>query len=261
MTLKGLLKSCLYTAYDVRLLRRLRTGSFPKHLGVILDGNRRFAKALGVETSEGHRLGAKKVHQLLTWCVEFKIPIVTVWAFSTQNLSRDPVEVESLMQLFTEQAMAMTKDEDLARHNIRVKVLGRRDALPSYLQTALAELELATLHRTGMLVQLALGYGGREEIVDAVKAYLSTLPATQSAHATAEMIDEAEITKHLYNGGVPDPDFIIRTSGEVRLSGFLLWQSAYSEYYFLDVNWPGFRRIDFLRALRTFQLRQRRFGK
>ena len=262
MTLKKIVKAFLYTVYDLRLLRRLQDGPFPKHLGVILDGNRRYAKSIGLSAGEGHKLGAKKVRSLLTWCGEFKIPIVTLWAFSTQNKSRAPEEVEALMKLFTEQAKSMLHDEEFERNDIRVKVLGRRDDLPDYLQSALRELESTTANRKGMLVQLALGYGGREEIVDAMKNYLLEADAGGiSLQTAASELNEQAISDHLYNGDVPDPDFIIRTSGEVRLSGFLLWQAAYSEYYFLDVNWPGFRRVDFLRALRSFQTRQRRFGK
>lgn len=262
MSLKNLIKAALYTVYDVRLLRKLQVGPFPKHLGVILDGNRRFAKASGLPVQEGHRLGAKKIRQLLQWCGEFKIPVVTLWVFSTQNFSRDPDEVSALMQLFIDQAQAMQTDEEFLKHGIRVKILGRIDALPTDVQAALRDLENTTAHRQGMLVQLALAYGGREEILDAVKGYLGDKAKTSASFADAiEQLTEDEFSKHLYNGGVPDPDFIIRTSGEVRLSGFLLWQSAFSEYYFLEVNWPGFRRVDFLRALRSFQLRQRRFGK
>lgn len=265
--LKQLLKLPLYFLYDWRLQRRLLDGPVPKHLGVILDGNRRFAKSLGLSTSDGHRLGAQKVRELLTWCGEFKIPVVTLWVFSTQNFSRDPDEVKALMQLFIDQANSMKTDETFIKNDIRVRVLGRRDDLPDDVKRALDELEITTANRKGMLVQLALAYGGREEIVDAVKSYMSdwssrsNMSNDQQFHAAAAALTEQELTKHMYNGAVIDPDFIIRTSGEVRLSGFLLWQAAFSEYYFLDVNWPSFRKIDFLRALRSFQTRQRRFGK
>jgi len=262
MTLKSLTKAFLYTLYDIRLLRRLQSGPFPKHLGVILDGNRRYAKSIGLSAGDGHKLGAKKVRALLTWCGEFKIPVVTLWVFSTQNFSRDPDEVKTLMQLFIDQADSMKVDGEFIKNDIRVRVLGRRDDLPEDVQSALKDLEETTANRKGMLVQLALAYGGREEIVDACKNYMlasDKLGLTMSA--AAEAMNENSLSKHMYNGDVPDPDFIIRTSGEVRLSGFLLWQAAFSEYYFLDVNWPGFRRVDFLRALRSFQVRQRRFGK
>ncbi|MFZ2682189.1 MAG: polyprenyl diphosphate synthase [Patescibacteria group bacterium] len=262
MPLKALIKSWLYVIYDFRLMRRLEAGPFPKHLGVILDGNRRHAKALGLPTSEGHRLGAKKVRTLLTWCGEFKIPVVTLWLFSTQNFSRDPEEVKALMQLFIDQAQAMKTDEEFIKHDVRVRVLGRKDDLPADVQAALQDLETTTANRKGMLVQLALAYGGREEIVDACKSYmLASEREGLSVTDTAARMTEESLSKFMYNGDVPDPDFIIRTSGEVRLSGFLLWQAAFSEYYFLDVNWPGFRRVDFLRALRSFQARHRRFGK
>jgi short-chain Z-isoprenyl diphosphate synthase len=262
MALKHFLKSLLYTVYDFRLLKSLAGGPMPKHLGVILDGNRRHAKALGLSAADGHRLGAKKVRSLLTWCGEFKIPVVTLWVFSTQNFSRDPAEVSALMQLFIDQAESMKTDPEFIKHDIRVRVLGRRDELPDDVKRALTELETTTANRKGMLVQLALAYGGREEIVDACKEYMLAA-ASQGKDLTqaAAGLNEGSLSEHMYGVDVPDPDFIIRTSGEVRLSGFLLWQSAFSEYYFLDVNWPSFRRVDFLRALRSFQARQRRFGK
>ncbi len=261
-SLKRIVKSLLYSIYDVRLQKRLQPGPFPKHLGVILDGNRRFAKSIGLSPSDGHKLGAKKVRSLLTWCGEFKIPVVTLWVFSTQNFARDPEEVKTLMQLFIDQATAMKSDEEFIKNDIRVRVLGRRDELTDEVKQALDDLEQTTKDRKGMLVQLALAYGGREEIVDAAKSYmLDAAKQGSSLIAAAEAMTEESLSKHLYSGDVPDPDFIIRTSGEVRLSGFLLWQAAFSEYYFLDVNWPGFRRVDFLRALRSFQLRKRRFGK
>jgi short-chain Z-isoprenyl diphosphate synthase len=260
--MKNILKQILYVIYEKRLTERLKAGPVPKHLGVILDGNRRYAKALGLPVAQGHRFGAKKVRDLLSWCVEFRVPIVTLWVFSTQNFARDPEEVNALMELFVEQAQAMISDEEFIKNGIRVKVLGRRDQLPEHVKAALSRLETETEGRSGMLVQLALGYGGREEIVDAAKAYLvGADKAGKSLHDAINGLNEETISSNLYNGGVPDPDFIIRTSGEVRLSGFLLWQAAYSEYYFLDINWPAFRKVDFLRALRSFESRQRRFGK
>ncbi|MFA5946729.1 MAG: polyprenyl diphosphate synthase [Patescibacteria group bacterium] len=260
--MKKILKYILYLIYEKRLAKRLLVGPAPKHLGVILDGNRRYAKTLGLPVTEGHKYGARKVKELFSWCIEFKIPVVTVWGFSTQNFSRDPGEIKVLMDLIVEQANAMRVDEDFKKNDIRVKVIGRVDQMPVDVREALAKLEASTADRKGMLVQLALGYGGREEIVDAAKAYLSTAEKSgKSLHDAICGLTEESLSTHLYSGDVPDPDFIIRTSGEVRLSGFLLWQAAYSEYYFLDVNWPAFRRIDFLRALRSFQARQRRFGK
>ncbi|MFA5945493.1 MAG: polyprenyl diphosphate synthase [Patescibacteria group bacterium] len=259
---KAIVKRILYEVYERRLAQKLLLGPAPRHLGVILDGNRRYAKSLGLPIVEGHKYGAKKVKQLFSWCIEFKIPVVTVWGFSTQNFSREPSEVKALMDIIVEQAKAMMLDEDFKKHDIRVKVIGRTEQMPEEVQRALAELETTTAERKGMLVQLALGYGGREEIVDAAKAYLTS--AEQSGKSFGEAVNgltEESLSANLYSCNVPDPDFIIRTSGEVRLSGFLLWQAAYSEYYFLDVNWPAFRRIDFLRALRSFQARQRRFGK
>lgn len=252
----------LYEVYEQMVEREVRKdGVFPKHLGVILDGNRRYAKELGLHPGEGHRHGAETVKALIRWCRSLDIPVVTIWVFSTQNFSRSTDEVSDLMKLFVDQAKAMTKDRDMEKHGIRIKVIGRRDLLSSEVQEAWKELEENTAHRTGMLLQVALAYGGREEIVDAVKKYLREKEERGSVLSEArEQFSEADVSRFLYSSDVPDPDFIIRTSGEVRLSGFLLWQAAYSEYYFVDVHWPAFRKIDFLRALRSYQSRQRRFG-
>lgn len=242
--------------HDVR-----KEGVLPQHLGVILDGNRRYAKELGLQPGEGHRRGTETVKALIRWCRSLSIPVVTIWVFSTQNFSRSAEEVSDLMKLFVEQANAMANDQSMEEHGIRVKIIGRRDLLSEEVRAAWNRLEERTAHRSGMLLQVAIAYGGREEVVDAVKKYLETQEQKGATVAQArEQLNEQELSRYLYTAEVPDPDFIIRTSGEVRLSGFLLWQAAYSEYYFVDVHWPAFRKIDFLRAIRSYQARQRRFG-
>jgi short-chain Z-isoprenyl diphosphate synthase len=258
----GSLSRPLYWWYERRLEAQVRQGDLPRHLGLILDGNRRFARSLGLESHLGHEFGVEKAYEVLEWCLELGIRTVTVWVFSTDNFSRPPQEVETLMQLFVREANRMAVDPRIHAHKVQVRVIGRRDRFPPKVLEALEELEQATADHHGMLLNIAMGYGGREEIVDAVKKLL--LEAAESGKDPRELaaeLDLEHISGHLYTAGVPDPDFIIRTSGEIRLSGFLLWQSVYSEYYFFDAFWPEFRKVDFLRALRSFQARQRRFGR
>jgi short-chain Z-isoprenyl diphosphate synthase len=258
---QGLLRP-LYWWYEKQVEARVRGGRVPKHLGMILDGNRRFAKDLGLQGHIGHSFGVKKAYEVLEWCLELDIPTITLWVFSSDNFNRSGVEVETLMELFVGESLRMVSDSRLHANSVRVKVIGRRDQFPQRVMKALDELEQATAHHTGKLLQIALGYGGREEIVDAVKSLLLEAAQTgKSPESLASELDMQHISERLYTAGVPDPDFIIRTSGEVRLGGFLLWQAAYSEYYFVDVFWPAFRRIDFLRAVRDYQRRDRRFGK
>lgn len=252
----------LYWWYEQRVEAEVRQGQAPRHLGMILDGNRRFAKELGLEAHEGHEFGVQKAYEVLEWCLELKIPTVTIWVFSTDNFNRSQVEVETLMKLFIKEARRMAVDPRIHANEVQVKVIGRHDRFPPKVLEALEDLEQATAHHKGMLLQIAMGYGGREEIVDAVKSLL--LEAAQTGKSPEELageLDMEHISERLYTAGVPDPDFIIRTSGEIRLSGFLLWQGAYSEYYFFDAFWPSFRKTDFLRAIRAYQNRERRFGK
>ncbi len=260
--LKKFLKGLLTFTYQTRLLENVKKGEVPKHLGVIVDGNRRHAKRLGLPVTEGHKIGTETLHRFLDWCDELKIPVVTLWLFSTQNYSRSAEEVEALMQLIVQEVERMVNDEQMKAKEIKVKVIGRKELLPEEVRQGLEKLEARTAKRNGRLIQLAISYGGREEIVDAVKGYLEECELKGASLAEARAgFSESELSKNLYNATVLDPDFVIRTSGEIRLSGFLLWQSAYSEFYFLDANWPAFRKIDFLRAIRSFQQRSRRFGK
>lgn len=250
----------IYRAYERRLGAALRDGGrLPHHVAVILDGNRRYARAQGLSTvSDGHRRGAGKIHELIDWCHELGIDYVTLWLLSTENLQRDAEEVGALVGIIARTVL------DIAEHPSSVKVtgVGCFDDLPDDLRDAVKEAEERTRERSGLHVQVAVGYGGRREITDALRAWMearwaqgATLP-----EVIAELSPEA-ISEHLYTSGTPDPDLIIRTSGEIRLSGFLLWQSVHSEFYFCDPNWPEFRKTDFLRALRDFQSRQRRYGR
>lgn len=253
----------VYWLYEKRLKSAVANGgNLPKHIGIIMDGNRRFARAAGMDLKAGHDYGAEKAREVLDWCLELGIKHVTLWGFSTENKGRAPDEVSHLHELFAAQARSLLNDERLHANRVRVRVIGDISDFPESSQKALRDMEEATEDYEGMSVNIALGYGGREEIVDAVKRLLTK----ESAHGVspeqlAERISAEAITRHLYTAGLPDPDFVIRTSGEVRLSGFLLWQTAYSEFYFCDANWPEFRKVDFLRAVRSFQARERRFGK
>ncbi len=199
---------------------------------------------------------------MLQWCLELGIPAATIWVLSTDNSSREPDELTHILKLLEQEARNLATDPRIHGNQVRVRAIGQHDHFPPTVLAALKDLEEKTAHYTGMRLNIAVGYGGREEIVDAVKSYLSV--QNQTGKTLPEVISSLNpdnISAHLYAADIPDPDFIIRTSGEIRLSGFMLWQSVYSEYYFCDVYWPGFRRVDFLRALRDFQGRDRRFGR
>jgi short-chain Z-isoprenyl diphosphate synthase len=253
----------LYRLYERRLVRGLRRGSLPRHVGVILDGNRRYARARGLgEVSDGHRLGASKIHELLDWCDELGIGYVTLWLLSTENLQRDAEEMQALTGIIAETVTAIATDPRNRQRGVKVTGVGALDGLPDELRRAVKEAEELTADADGLHVQVAIGYGGRREITDALRGLLEDRHARGQtlADVISELTPEA-IAEHLYTSGTPDPDLIIRTSGEIRLSGFLLWQSAHSEFYFCDPYWPEFRKTDFLRALREFESRQRRFGR
>ncbi len=253
----------LYWLYERRLLNEIRSeGVLPKHIGIIMDGNRRFARAVGLDVKAGHDHGAGKAREVLDWCLELGIKHVTLWGFSTDNRGRAPDEVSHLHGLFAQQARELLTDEKLHANRVRVKVIGDISDFPVSARQALSAMEAATESYDNLFVNVALGYGGREEIVDAVNALLrARLDAGEDLATVAGRVQADEITRHVYTAGLPDPDFVIRTSGEVRLSGFMLWQTAYSEFYFCDANWPEFRKVDFLRAVRDFQARERRYGR
>ena len=253
----------LYWWYAQHLERQVKAHArLPRHLGLILDGNRRFARASGLQREIGHSFGADKAHEVMQWCLDLGIPTITLWVLSTDNASRDPEEIAHILKLLEREALNLSKDPRIHGNRVRVRAIGQHSGMPPQVLAALAELEERTRHYDGMLLNIAVGYGGREEIVDAVKAHLEREGAAgRSAAEVAAELHPDHLSAQMYTAGVPDPDFIIRTSGEIRLSGFMLWQSVYSEFYFCDVYWPGFRRVDFLRALRDFQDRKRRFGK
>jgi short-chain Z-isoprenyl diphosphate synthase len=253
----ALLEAPLYRVYTGRLRREVRNAAVPHHVAVILDGNRRWASEVGLsDLSAGHRHGADKIDDLLAWCSELGVAEVTLWALSGENLGRETGELAALLEVVTD------KLDALSERPLRIRVLGRFDGFPERLQQAIDRAEARTAENPGLRLNIALGYSGRDELVDACRAMLRTL-ADEGVPASemASRVTHEALAAHLYTAGRPDPELIIRTSGELRLSGFLPWQSAHSEFYFTDVYWPAFRELDFLRALRTYQQRERRFGR
>ena len=230
---------------------------------MILDGNRRFARKAGrAEAAHGHRLGAENAQQLIGWCDDLEIPIVTLWALSIDNLRRDADEIATIVSIIEEKVQDLGEAQSKARIPRRIRAVGRTDLLPASTQLAIAQVEEATAGNGPFEVIVAVAYGGREEITDAVRRLIADrIRAGDSLEGLAARLEPEELAGYLYAADIPDPDLIIRTSGELRLSGFLLWQSAYSEYYFCDVYWPEFRRIDFLRAIRSYANRERRIGQ
>ncbi|MBW8004512.1 MAG: di-trans,poly-cis-decaprenylcistransferase [candidate division NC10 bacterium] len=254
--------SLLYRLYESRLLREVQGGVLPRHIGLILDGNRRYARELGFsDLLAGHRLGADKLEQVLDWLEQLQIRIITIYVLSTENLSRPHGELTGLLDLIESKMRAVAVDPKIHQKEVRVRAVGQLNLLPLSLQAAIAQAQETTQAYNNFCLNIAVGYGGRQEIADAVKQLLrDRVRRGAAAEQVAEEITPEEIGKYLYMYDLPDPDLIIRTSGEVRLSGFLLWQSAYSEFYFCDTCWPAFRKIDFLRAIRSYQERKRRFG-
>lgn len=252
----------VYWAYERRLADQVTTAPVPAHIGLILDGNRRFARSRGLEATLGHQFGVNKLREVLTWCLDLGVRHVTLYVFSTENFGRSQEEVDCLLDLFVRESARLLDDPRLKSERVRVKIIGQRERLPERVVAASEALELSTAGHDGMLLTIALAYSGREEITDAVKGLLAAAAVEgRSLESLAAGLSAKQIERYLYTEGVPDPDFIIRTSGEQRLSGFLIWQAAYSEFYFCDVLWPAFRRIDFLRAVRTYQHRGRRYGR
>jgi short-chain Z-isoprenyl diphosphate synthase len=252
------LRGAVYSVYERRLLAKLSGRTMPSHVAVMLDGNRRWARAAGLDNiNHGHVVGANHIDNLLDWCSEAGVEHVTLWLLSTDNLHRDPTELVPLLKIIEDVAEQLSAPEQPWQLN----VVGALDLLPSATAEALKAASERSVGKTGLTVNLAVGYGGRREIADAVRSLLNEhAQAGTSIEELAEIIDVEHIADHLYTKGQPDPDLVIRTSGEQRLSGFLLWQSAHSEFYFCDALWPDFRKVDFLRALRDFSERQRRFG-
>jgi tritrans,polycis-undecaprenyl-diphosphate synthase [geranylgeranyl-diphosphate specific] len=258
--LRGLLSILgIYKIYEKWLWHQVKSGTKPEHIAVILDGNRRWASERSLNPWIGHHYGAEKIEDLLNWCLALDVKSITLYAFSTENFRRSPKEVEEIMRIAEEKLRTILEDESIHKNKVRVKAIGRLDLLPKKLQEMIRQVEESTRNYNEHFLNVALAYGGRAEIVDATKKIAQKV---ESGDLSVEKINESLFEKYLYTAHMPkqDPDIIIRTSGEERLSGFLSWQSAYSELFFLDINWPDFRCIELLRAVRTYQRRKRRFG-
>lgn len=277
------IKKLIYYYYQKRLSKDISHKKKPRHIGIILDGNRRYAEKYGFENiSRGHKEGADKLEEVLSWCIELDINIVTVWAFSTDNFKRSESEIDYLFKIIKYQLESYIDSKFIDENKIKVSVIGKRNLLPKDLIDVIERLEEKTKDYSKLRLYIALGYGGRQEICDAFIKFISDNISDVIGRDRANNILNADghpdkdkgnfnylsdivtienISKYLYAKDSPDPDLIIRTSGEVRLSGFLLWQSVYSEFYFCDAYWPEFREIDFLRAIRSYQSRHVRAGK
>jgi tritrans,polycis-undecaprenyl-diphosphate synthase [geranylgeranyl-diphosphate specific] len=248
----------VYKLYEWYISRNLKEENMPKHVAIIMDGNRRYSKIQGnVPVIDGHKRGIGTLERVLDWCVDLGIEIVTAYAFSTENFNRPQKEVDGLMQLFQENFEGIANNKKIHKNEVRVKTVGNLQLLPENVRNAIKIAEESTASYNKRLVNIAIGYDGRLEIVDAVKKIAIDV---KSGKLNPEDINEDLINKNLYTEGLEDPNLIIRTSGEERLSGFLLWQSSYSELYFCDSLWPELRKVDFLRALRSYQQRERRYG-
>jgi tritrans,polycis-undecaprenyl-diphosphate synthase [geranylgeranyl-diphosphate specific] len=248
-----------YKLYEKWLWFQVKNGVKLDHIAIILDGNRRWASDNALNPWLGHKKGAETVEQLLDWCEKLNVKFITLYTFSTENFKRTPEEIDEIMKITEEKFRKLLTDERIHRNKVHVKIIGRRSLLPESLQKLISEVEQATATYDNQFLNFAIAYGGRAEIVDAARVIAEKVKAGE---LEPEDIHESTFEKYLYTSHMPkqEPDLIIRTSGEERLSGFLLWQSAYSELAFLDVYWPDFRLIDLLRTIRTFQKRKRRFG-
>lgn len=251
-------ENILYRLYEWYITRDLKPEKMPKHVAIIMDGNRRYSKLQGnIDVVKGHEIGVDTLEKVLDWSIELGIEIITVYAFSTENFNRPPHEVEGLMNLFVTNFKRLVDHEKIHRNEVKVKVVGRTDLIPESVREAIKEAEDATAKYEKRLFNIAIGYDGRMEIIDSIKKIINQV---QAGEITVDDVDEDLVSKNLYTEGLADPNLIIRTSGEERLSGFLLWQSSYSELYFCETLWPELRKVDFVRAIRSYQERERRFG-
>ena len=251
-------ENILYRLYEWYITRDLKPEKMPKHVAIIMDGNRRYSKLQGnIDVVKGHEIGVDTLEKVLDWSIELGIEIITVYAFSTENFNRPQHEVEGLMKLFVKNFKRLVDHEKIHNNEVKVKVVGRTELIPESVREAIQEAEDATAHYNKRLFNIAIGYDGRLEIIDSFKKIIADV---QAGKITIDDVDEDLVSKNLYTGGLDDPNLIIRTSGEERLSGFLLWQSSYSELYFCETLWPELRKVDFIRAIRSYQARDRRFG-
>jgi len=249
-----------YRIYEGRLKAQVEGDEIPSHIGIILDGNRRWAQNQGVFRGLGHEEGANRAEELLDWCHELGIKTVTLYVLSTENLDRSPEELTELFELIKARLERLLSDERIIRYKVNVRAIGHLDLLPHSIIELLDAIERKTSDYRDHYLNIAVAYGGRAEITDVVR---SVAQDAKSGKLEPDSITEETVSRRLYTSYLPnqEPDLIIRTSGEERMSGFLLWQGAYSELVFVDVFWPAFRFIDLLRAIRTYQKRRRRYGR
>ena len=255
--------SLLYRFYGQWLLNQVRAFPLPRHVGIILDGNRRFGRRQNLTSlHEIYSAGAEKLDDLLNWCVDLRLGAITLWVLSTDNFDRRPEELSGILSALENKLKLLADDPQIHQQRIRVRAIGRLNLLPASTLAAVRAAEAATDAYDGMYLTIAAAYGGQQEITDAVQSLLrEQLASGKTLEQVVGLVTPEIIDSYVYSPNLPAPDLIIRTSGEIRLSGFLLWQSAYSEFYFTDVFWPEFRQIDFLRAIRSFQQRHRRYGQ
>jgi len=230
----------------------------PEHVAIIMDGNRRFAKEMGLNHEVGHHFGKQKIEEVLNWCFELGIKNLTIYAFSTENFNRTNEEVKTLMDLCKNELDKAAKDSRIHKNQVKVRVLGKIESLPEDIAESAKTIMNKTKDYDNYSFNIALAYGGREELIQAIQKIADDV---KNDKLKIDDIKESVVSKYLYTNGLPDPDLILRTSGEERISNFLLWQIAYSELYFSDVYWPAFQKRDFLKAIRSVQQRQRRYGK
>ncbi|RLF59166.1 MAG: di-trans,poly-cis-decaprenylcistransferase [Thermoplasmata archaeon] len=243
---------------NIKLVERIKKDYIPKHIAIIMDGNRRYAKQAGLKATKGHQIGKDKIEETLDWCLELGIKNLTVYAFSTENFKRSPDEIRELMYLCRTELDKAKSDSRIHKNKIKINVIGQLESLPKDIQQSAKELIEKTEMYEDNILTIALAYGGREEIIQAIKHIAEDV---KTEKLKIKDINEGSVSSYLYTNGLPDPDLILRTSGEERISNFLLWQVAYSEFYFSDVYWPAFGKKDFLHAIETYQQRKRRFGK
>lgn len=259
MGISNRLGDVLGSAVEAKLLREVKEHEERvNHLAIIMDGNRRFAWSKALQTGIGHKMGKMKLEQVLDWVLELNIHYFTVYALSTENLSRPEKELKGLFDLYIEGLKDIADDERIHENKVKVQIIGRRELLPESVNEAITYAENKTADYDDFTFTVCLAYGSREEMIGAIKSIAED-------HATGDLslesIDEEEVSRRLYTADMPDPDLVIRTSGEERISNFLLWQMAYTELYFTDVYWPSFSKKELLKAIQTYQARKRRFGE
>lgn len=256
---KRFLLSPVYRIYEYSLYKQVKSKEkLPHHIGIIMDGNRRQARAFGINLNKGYELGAEKLEIVLDWMWNLGIKVVSVWVFSTENFQRESQEIASIMEMAEKKTIEIRESRKIHERKVKVRYSGDLSLLPKSLQEQIKRTESETENHSNHILNICLAYGGRAELTSAIKKIASNV---EKGNLLAEDIDENLVEQYLYTNGLPDPDLIIRTSGSVRLSGFLMWQSIYSELYFTDVLWPSFRKVDLFRAIRDYQGRKRNFGK